>query len=250
MNDSLPYIPFYVRDFTADGKVEAMTTEQVGAYTLLLCKAWLETPPCSIPNDDLVLAKWARVKPAAWKKLRPGVMACWTLDEQTGRYFQKRLKAEYDRLQESRDRRSKAGQNGNAKRWQSDRNATQMRSHTRMPMQLPMPEGGVGETDGDPGWLTLALGLWPRWQHTPELVDSWSIALAEHPPEAVETAIRGHHATSPYPTPTLADVVKLLGKSPKKRPLFTPEEQAARDQRLADAEARKQRAAGKAEVAS
>ena len=40
-----PYFPFYPDDFASDGKVEAMTTEEVGAYTLLLCKAWREDPP-------------------------------------------------------------------------------------------------------------------------------------------------------------------------------------------------------------
>ena len=64
--DDPPYFPFYPDDFACDGKVEAMTTEEVGAYTLLLCKAWREDPPGSIPDDDRVRARWTRLTPDRW----------------------------------------------------------------------------------------------------------------------------------------------------------------------------------------
>jgi uncharacterized protein YdaU (DUF1376 family) len=74
-----PYFPFYPDDFACDGKVEAMTTEEIGAYTLLLCKAWCEDPPGSIPDDDRVLARWTRLAPDRWKECRTGVLAAFTL---------------------------------------------------------------------------------------------------------------------------------------------------------------------------
>lgn len=245
MNDSLPYIPFYVRDFAADGKVEVMKTEQVGAYTLLLLKAWHETPPCTIPNDDRVLSIWTRLKPSVWAKVRAEVMACWTLDETTGRYFQKRLKAEYDKLVEARERRSKCGQKGNAKRWRgdrdateatshSDRNAIKMRSHAGMQMQMS-PEGGPGETS--PGWWETALTLWPRWTPAPEVRKSWESSLADADPKAILTALRKHLSQSPYPTPTLADVVKLLPKSLARH--TDPAAEARSAERLANAAAKR-----------
>lgn len=244
MNDSLPYFPFYVRDFTADGKVEAMTTEQVGAYILLLSKAWHETPPCSLPNDDTLLARWARVKPSAWMKMRSGVMVCWTLDEPSGRYFQKRLKAEYDRLLESRDRRSKAGRNGNAKRWGGDHAAIALRSHAGMSLTLDLPEGGPGET-GDaakPRWLSLADTLWPKCFPTPELRAEWVIALADHPAEAIEKAMREQAAATHF-TPVLADITKRL---PKRKAANIDDYAAKHAQRLENDKQRRTRKAGAA----
>jgi uncharacterized protein YdaU (DUF1376 family) len=49
-NVDAPAFMFYPDDFTSDGKVEAMTTEEVGAYLLLLCKAWREKPRQPFPT--------------------------------------------------------------------------------------------------------------------------------------------------------------------------------------------------------
>jgi uncharacterized protein YdaU (DUF1376 family) len=92
----LPYFPCYPDDFTSDGAVEAMSTEQVGAYFLLLCKAWREFPAGSVPDDDAVLGRWARMSPARWKKARAGVLRPWVLWE--GRWHQKRMQREYRKL--------------------------------------------------------------------------------------------------------------------------------------------------------
>lgn len=92
-----PYFPFYVNDFAADGKVEAMTTEEVGAYILLLCKAWMEEPPGTIPNDDTVLARWARLTVPRWMRIRKAVLAPFSKGDD-GRLWQKRMMAEYGKF--------------------------------------------------------------------------------------------------------------------------------------------------------
>ena len=120
MTDNLPYFPFYVRDFASDGKVEAMSTESVGAYILLLCKAWHERPAGSIPDHDPTLARWTGLALDRWSQCRADVLAPFT-KRTDGRWHQKRMQAEHRKLLELRRLRSKAGAQGNVKRWQSDR---------------------------------------------------------------------------------------------------------------------------------
>ena len=43
MSHKSPAFQFYPDDFLGSGKVGTMTTDEVGAYTLLLCLEWNET---------------------------------------------------------------------------------------------------------------------------------------------------------------------------------------------------------------
>lgn len=105
--DRPDYFAFYPSDFTDDIKVEAMTAEQVGAYILLLCKAWQSDPPATLPADDRVLAKLARVSAETWDRIKAGVLAPFSpfssggpeevLSTPEQRLVQKRLAAEYDK---------------------------------------------------------------------------------------------------------------------------------------------------------
>ena len=133
-NDSRPpYFPFYPADFVSDGKVEAMTTVAVGAYLLLLCKAWRENPPATIPDNDAILAKWARISDEDWLECKPLVLAAWVFCKD-GRWLQKRLRLEYDKFRRHQEKRSVAGKKGANKRWKSD-GVTQ--SNTKANMALP-----------------------------------------------------------------------------------------------------------------
>lgn len=106
-----PYFPFYVDDFINDGIVDAMTTEEQGAYLRLLCKAWKEDPVGSVPDDDRVLAQWARLTPCVWSASKPNVMAAFRLSRRDGRYHQRRMESEWAKLQRTRANRSKNAQN-------------------------------------------------------------------------------------------------------------------------------------------
>lgn len=103
-----PAFPMYVDDFASDGVVEAMTTEQVGAYLLLLLKAWKEEPPGSIPDNDHVLARWARMSPDAWAGIKAGVLAAFRFSERDKRYHQKRMAKEWVKMQSARKRRKES----------------------------------------------------------------------------------------------------------------------------------------------
>jgi uncharacterized protein YdaU (DUF1376 family) len=111
-----PYFPFYVDDFSSDGKVEAMTTEEVGAHILLMCKAWRETPAGSIPDNDRVLARWARMTPDQWADAKAGVLSAWCLSGD-GRWHQPRLRREFQKLTNYQKSQSQNGRKGAMKRW-------------------------------------------------------------------------------------------------------------------------------------
>jgi uncharacterized protein YdaU (DUF1376 family) len=131
-----PAFQFYPDDFVSDGKVEAMTTEEVGAYMLLLCKAWREKPAATVPNDDRVLARWARLTPDRWTECKVAVMAPWKLLKGDLRYQQPRMKREYDKML---DRRRQAHDSATAAanaRWEREK---KMRAAC-----VPHPEGTNG----------------------------------------------------------------------------------------------------------
>lgn len=120
-NADLPYFPFYPNDFASDGVVEAMTTEAVGAYILLLCKAWREEPPGSIPMDDKTLARWTRLSSDRWAECRPMVLAAF-MPGNDNRLHQKRMRQEHDLLRVRSAKRSSAGKSGAAIRWPKNGN--------------------------------------------------------------------------------------------------------------------------------
>jgi uncharacterized protein YdaU (DUF1376 family) len=114
MATRLPYLKLYVGDFFADPLVEAMGEHQ-GSYALLLFRAWQEDPPASIPDDDVVLARWTRLSLKRWiEKAKPVVMKPWRLGAD-GRWHQKRLGVEYQKALEEHTRRSEAGRKGGRK---------------------------------------------------------------------------------------------------------------------------------------
>lgn len=163
-----PYFPFYPDDFASDGDVEAMSTAQVGAYILLLCKAWREDPVGSVPDDDRCLARWARMTPVEWSEAKSAVMFPFSL-RTDGRWHQPRMQREFMKLRESSRRRAEAGAAGAEKRWgngkrmakpkqcYSDANATALRSDgmssstSHSELKPPNPPVG-GRTRKPPGF--------------------------------------------------------------------------------------------------
>lgn len=83
----IPLFPdAYLRDTTH------LTTEEHGAYFLLLMAAW-GTEDCSLSNDEKRLAALSKMPVAKWRKIAPTVLEFWTIDK--GRISQKRLKKEW-----------------------------------------------------------------------------------------------------------------------------------------------------------
>jgi len=115
-----PSFPLYPKDFLSDKNVVLMTTEEIGAYFLLLCYSWQSVPPGSLPFDDTVLARISRLSPDRWNACRPALLACFSESKDGTMLYQKRLQKEYRKLTEKRSRRSEAGQKAAEERWDQD----------------------------------------------------------------------------------------------------------------------------------
>lgn len=110
---------FFPKDFVSDNKVSAMSPAEVGAYIRLLCRAWYEDPPGSIPDDDILLAKWTGMGKRNWLRAKPKVLSVWAFSDSTRRYHQKRLCSEYMYSEERAAKNSKKARNAAKKRWDS-----------------------------------------------------------------------------------------------------------------------------------
>lgn len=110
--------------------VALSTKESIGCALLLWARAWKQSPPASLPNDDRVLANFAGVTPARWKKLKAmalrGFVLCSdnrlyhrVLAEEARNAWQKRSEyrrrrdAANERMQRHRARQRDGGGDGN-----------------------------------------------------------------------------------------------------------------------------------------
>jgi uncharacterized phage protein (TIGR02220 family) len=128
-----PYFPLYVRDFYSSGKVAAMSPTAVGAYILLLCQAWGEKPPASVPNDDTVLAAWARMDPVTWTEHKSVVLAAFRLGKDN-RWHQPRLRDEFNKFKKLSQQRSKSGKIGGKNHWRKVREDKELNSTAITPL--------------------------------------------------------------------------------------------------------------------
>ena len=139
-----------VERLMASELVALATHEAVAAALFLWCRAWKQRPAASLPNDDRVLAAFARLPIPRFKKLRDDVMRGFVLCSD-GRFYHRTLAEEalraYDKKTQFKKRREtdaerlrnwRANKNGNA-----DSNATETPSETRF-----VREGQGRDRDG------------------------------------------------------------------------------------------------------
>lgn len=116
----LPCMPFWTDAYLAD--TQHLTTEEHGAYLLLLIQAW-RSHDCSLADDDAMLARQAGVTVAKWKSIKSIVMAFWKLDKRRKCWVQKRLKKEHEKATEKRGKARDSAATRWNKRTKGDANA-------------------------------------------------------------------------------------------------------------------------------
>lgn len=106
-----PSFPFYVNNFLASERVMCMTTEQIGAYVLLLCYQW-NSDLQSVKDDD----DWLRVATKVngrWDDVGPAVRECFhPVKDQPGRMRNERLHKCWLENQEYRRKMAELGRRG------------------------------------------------------------------------------------------------------------------------------------------
>lgn len=105
MNKTKIWMPLYIADYLAD--TNRLSTEQHGAYLLLIMDYWRNGP---LPDDDAALAQIARLSLAAWKKQRSALARFFTVAN--GQWQHQRIETERktaaDNARKCNERASKA----------------------------------------------------------------------------------------------------------------------------------------------
>jgi uncharacterized protein YdaU (DUF1376 family) len=83
------YIPLFPADYLGD--TQHLSTEEHGAYLLLMMTAWTQDD-CGLPDDDRKLARIVRLSLRKWKLMRPTMLEFWTVRD--GRWSNPRLSKE------------------------------------------------------------------------------------------------------------------------------------------------------------
>lgn len=114
------WMPIYIGDYLGD--TQRLTTEQHGAYLLLIFDYWRNGPP---PDDDQVLQQITKLDRAGWKRHKPVLARLFKLVD--GEWHHKRIDAEREAAKENQERRSSKAKAAAEARWgDAPRNARSM----------------------------------------------------------------------------------------------------------------------------
>lgn len=109
------WMALYVGDYLRD--TSRLTTEQHGAYLLLIFDYWSTGQP--LPDDDAQLALITRLSAAKWKQVSPVLARFFHVADGVWRH--KRVDQELAKAQSITDARRAGGKKGAEKRWSSGR---------------------------------------------------------------------------------------------------------------------------------
>lgn len=102
-----PALPFFTDAYLADTR--HLTTEEHGAYILLLMCAW-RTRGCMLKDDDRSLARMAGLSPARWRRVRPVLLEFFTVTD--GVWHQGKLSQVYETVAKKVERNRQNGAKG------------------------------------------------------------------------------------------------------------------------------------------
>jgi uncharacterized protein YdaU (DUF1376 family) len=109
------WMPLYIADYLS--ATSRLTTEQHGAYLLLIMDYWKNGAP---PDNDQVLAQITKLSPDAWSNARTMLKAFFQV--QDGLWIQHRIESEMVKAQHNKQVNVKRGKAGAEARWK-ERNA-------------------------------------------------------------------------------------------------------------------------------
>jgi uncharacterized protein YdaU (DUF1376 family) len=105
------WMPFYIGDYLAD--TTRLTTEQHGAYVLMIFDYWRNDPP---PDDDAILASIVRSTPDVWRsRLRPALVGFFQVVG--GYWHHKRIDIELVKAIGKRQKAKANASHAASKRW-------------------------------------------------------------------------------------------------------------------------------------
>ncbi len=105
------WMPLYVGDYL--GSTSHLSTEEHGAYLLLLMHYWKTGKPFS--DDDRKLANITRLSLDDWLNIKPTICEFFVIDN--GKWSQQRLERDRRRAIHNRRVASEKGRKGSTARW-------------------------------------------------------------------------------------------------------------------------------------
>lgn len=131
-----PALPLFTDAYLADTR--HLTTIQHGAYLLMLMTAW-RSGDCTLPNDDVYLARICGMDKRTWAANKATLLQFWC-DGGNAKLFQKRLKDERKYVEQKRNKNSEAGRASALKRLNRGSTSVQPeRNETSTPTPTPTP---------------------------------------------------------------------------------------------------------------
>jgi uncharacterized protein YdaU (DUF1376 family) len=89
---AIPYFPMYAQDWLCDPEVSSLSFEEQGIFFHLMCRMW-QTSTCSLPDDDLKIARMLRLNHNKWQRVKQSLSSVITFKD--GVFFSSRLSAEF-----------------------------------------------------------------------------------------------------------------------------------------------------------
>ncbi|HEX2526904.1 MAG TPA: DUF1376 domain-containing protein [Geminicoccus sp.] len=139
-----PAMPFYTDAYLAD--TTHLTTEEHGAYLLLLFAAW-RSPGCSLRDDDAFLARVAKVSLDRWlKRIKPVMLPFWQV--KGGIWTQKKQQSVREKLGAISKKRAEAGRQGRVPKPLAEQEAAPANegANGQQPAPYPKPKTKTKQT--------------------------------------------------------------------------------------------------------
>jgi uncharacterized protein YdaU (DUF1376 family) len=130
------WMPLYVGDYLGD--TQRLTTEQHGAYLLLILDYWRNGPA---PDDDSILQQITKLDKAGWKKHRPALARMFQIEG--GEWKHKRIDAELGNATANAERRTDKAKKGAAARWSKQEPSTENGMPEQCPEDAPSMPGAL-----------------------------------------------------------------------------------------------------------
>ena len=128
-------MPLYIGDYLAD--TSRLTTEQHGAYLLLLMDYWRSG---KLPNNDQVLSQIAKLSPDAWSNARAMLEQFFSIED--GFWVHKRVEQELQQAVDNKTKNHKRAVDAANARWKTQENDATSNANSNaqaMLKQCPSP---------------------------------------------------------------------------------------------------------------
>jgi len=169
------WMPLYIGDYLAD--TSRLTTEQHGAYLLLIMDYWRSGRP---PDNDQVLAQICKLSPDAWRNAKAMLKQYFIVED--GFWVHKRIESEIAAANENKEKRHERAIKGAKARWN---NATSSATSNPQAMLIQCPSPSPSPSTSHITTKELAAKAAPatRLSEDWQLPDEWAIWAKQERPD-------------------------------------------------------------------